>query len=139
MLGLSLFLLSLLVGLAIPRFSVPRLALSAHLIGLLQGVFLIVVGIVWPRLSFGPAAARLAFWLLAYGCLVAWTANLAGAALGAGSTIVPMAAGAARGSAAQETILMLALRSSGVALVGALLLILWGARRLVRNGDDTLA
>lgn len=131
--GLSLFLLSLFIGLAIPRFSVPRLALSAHLIGLLQGIFLIVVGMLWARLTFGPATARLAFWLLIYGCLAAWLANLLAAVLGAGNTIVPMAAGSAHGSTTEELIVMLMLRSSGVALIAALVLLLWGARSRPRG------
>ena len=115
---------------AIPRFSIPRLALSAHLIGLLQGIFLIVTGLLWPRLAFGPVSGRFAFWLLIYGCLAAWAANVAGAALGAGSGIVPIAAGAAQGSAGEELFLTLLLRSAGLALIVALALLLWGARRL---------
>lgn len=121
LIGLALFLVSLFIGLAIPRFAVPRLALSTHLIGLLQGI---VIGLLWPRLTFGPVAARLAFGLLVYGCIAAWTANLAAAAMSAGSSIVPIAAGSAHGSAAQELFVMLALRSGGVALIAALALLL---------------
>jgi hydroxylaminobenzene mutase len=135
LLGLSLFLISLIIGMAIPRFAVPRLALSAHLIGLLQGIFLIVIGMLWPRLSFGPIAAGFAFWLLVYGCLAAWAANLLAAVLGAGTTIVPMAAGGAHGSATEELTVMLILRSGGVALIAALALLVWGARRW-SNGES---
>lgn len=128
-LGLLLFAVALLLGLAIPRFSVPRLALSAHLIGVLQAIFLMLIGLLWPRLSFGRGTARVTFWLLLYGCLAAWAANLAAAALGAGNTMLPMAAGAARGNAAQELLLMLTLRSAALALIAAVVLLLWAARR----------
>ena len=42
----SSVLVTLLVELVIPLFSVPRLGLSAHVLGILQGVFLIVVGLL---------------------------------------------------------------------------------------------
>ena len=35
--GMLLFLFALLVGVGIPQFAVPRLALSAHLLGIMQG------------------------------------------------------------------------------------------------------
>ena len=34
--GVALFLIAVILGLAIPQFTVPRLALSAHLIGYLS-------------------------------------------------------------------------------------------------------
>jgi len=127
--GLLIFLCALLVGLAVPRFAVPRLGLSAHLLGLLQGLFLMLVGLLWPRLQLGSMAARVAFWALVYGCLAAWGANLLGAIWGAGNTLLPMAAGAAHGSTTQEMIIAVGLRSSAVALIAGLLLLVWGARR----------
>ena len=42
--GVLLFILALLVGLGIPKFAVPRLGLLAHLLGILQGIFLILIG-----------------------------------------------------------------------------------------------
>jgi len=42
--GILLFLFALLVGLAVPRFAVPRLGLSTHLLGLMQGTVLLVAG-----------------------------------------------------------------------------------------------
>jgi hypothetical protein len=46
--GAALFLLALFVGIAIPAFAVPRLGLSTHLLGITQGIFLLVLGLVWP-------------------------------------------------------------------------------------------
>ena len=48
--GILLFLFALLVGLAVPKFAVPRLGLSAHLLGITQGIFLMVTGVLWPKL-----------------------------------------------------------------------------------------
>jgi hydroxylaminobenzene mutase len=127
-LGVLLFLIGLLVGLAVPLFAVPRLALSVHLLGLMQGLFLAVAGILWPRLTFTRATEAAAFWLLVYGCIAAWTSNLLGAIWGAGNTIVPIAAGAARGSDVQELVIVVGLRSGGLALIVGTALLLWGLR-----------
>lgn len=127
-LGALLFLIALFIGLAVPVFAVPRLALSVHLLGLMQGLFLMIAGILWPRLALGGGAANAAFWLLAYGCIAAWTANLLGAIWGAGNSIVPIAAGAARGSDLQETVIVVMLRSGGVSLILGTALLLWGLR-----------
>ena len=43
-LGTLLFLLACLVGLVVPTFAVPRLGLSTHLLGIMQGIFLMVMG-----------------------------------------------------------------------------------------------
>ena len=128
-LGILLFLLALLVGIAVPRFAVPRLALSVHLLGLMQGLFLSVLGLLWPRLEFTPRLSAIAFWLAVYGCLGAWTANLLGAIWGAGNTIVPIAAGPARGSDFQEAVINVGLRTAAVALIATAVLVLWGLRR----------
>ena len=128
-LGALLFLVALFIGLAVPVFAVPRLALSVHLLGLMQGLFLMIAGILWPRLALARTASNAAFWLLAYGCVAAWTANLLGAVWGAGNSIVPMAAGAARGSDLQETVIVVMLRSGGASLILGTALLLWGLRR----------
>lgn len=128
-LGVALFLAALLFGLSIPHFTVPRLALSAHLIGLLQGMFLVVLGLLWSRLSLTSVQFKLAFWLVAYQAIAAPLSNLLAAAWGAGNTIIPIAAGAARGSAIQEAVINVGLRSAGAALIVGLSLVLWGLRR----------
>jgi hydroxylaminobenzene mutase len=127
-LGILLFLFALLVGLAVPRFAVPRLALSVHLLGIMQGLFLVVLGLLWPRLAFTPRVSTIAFWLAVYGCFVAWTANLLGAIWGAGNTIVPIAAGQARGSDLQEGVINVLLRTAAAALIATAVVVLWGLR-----------
>jgi hydroxylaminobenzene mutase len=129
--GTLLFLFALLVGLAVPHFAVPRLGLSAHLLGLMQGLFLMVAGLLWPRLALGEGASRLGMWLLLYGCFAAWTANVLAAVTGAGNSLLPLAAGAAQGSALQEGLIAAALRSAAVALILATVLMGWGLRTRV--------
>jgi hydroxylaminobenzene mutase len=128
-LGMFLFLLALLVGLAVPRFAVPRLGLSTHLLGIMQGTFLMVVGLMWPKLGFARVPSRIGLFLAAYGCLAAWTANLVAAVWGAGNGMLPIAAGQARGSLLQEGIIAVALRSAAASLITLAVMVLWGLRR----------
>jgi hydroxylaminobenzene mutase len=90
--GVALFLVAALLGLAVPQFAVPRVALSAHLVGILQGIFLVVVGLLWPKLTFSPIQSHLAFGLLIYQAVAAPLSNLLAAVWGAGNSIIPMAA-----------------------------------------------
>jgi hydroxylaminobenzene mutase len=126
--GILLFLFALLVGLAVPKFAVPRLGLSAHLLGIMQGIFLMVTGLLWPKLKLTRAMSRVGFWLAVYGCFAAWTANVLAGVWGAGNSMLPMAAGQARGSALQETIIATGLRTAAVSLIAVAILILWGLR-----------
>jgi (hydroxyamino)benzene mutase len=126
--GGLLFLFGLLVGLAVPRFAVPRLGLSTHLLGIMQGTFLLVGGLLWPKLTFTRSASRIGHGLAIYGCLAAWTANLLGAVWGAGNSMLPMAAGTARGSSFQEAPIRILLMSAALSLITMAILILWGLR-----------
>jgi (hydroxyamino)benzene mutase len=126
--GILLFLLALIVGLAVPKFAVPRLGLSTHLLGIMQGLFLMVIGLLWPQLKLPYAMAQGGVWLAVYGCFAAWTANLFAGILGAGNTMLPIAAGQAHGSEFQETVVAISLRTAAVSLIAVSLLILWGLR-----------
>jgi hypothetical protein len=89
-----------------------------------------VIGLVWPKLRLSRVSSRLGLLLAVYGCFAAWTANLLAGVWGAGSTMLPMAAGQAHGSALQEGVIALALRTAAVSLIAAAVLILWGLRSL---------
>ena len=126
--GMFLFLLALLIGLTIPLFKIPRLGLSAHLLGILQGIFLIVVGLLWHKFTLNIATSRVLFWLVLYGCFSAWGANVIAGVWGFGNTMLPIAAGQAHGNAFQEGLIMIMLRSAAVSLLATVILILWGLR-----------
>lgn len=125
--GVGLFLAALVVGLAVPAFAVPRLALSVHLLGLLQGLFLIALGLLWQRLALTRGVARAAAVLAVYGCAAALLAN-AVAAMAGGSELLPIASAGARSSPSLEVVVTLGLRSAAVALIAAVVLVLWGLR-----------
>ena len=126
--GILLFLCALLVGLAVPRFAVPRLGLSTHLLGLMQGTFLLVAGSLWPKLKLTGGMSRAGSYLAVYGCVAAWTANLLAAVWGAGNSMLPIAAGQARGNVVQERIIAAGLVTAAVSLIAMAIIMLWGLR-----------
>ena len=50
--GVLLFFFGLLAGFGVPAFGSSRLGLSAHLTGVQSGTALVVLGLLWPHLSF---------------------------------------------------------------------------------------
>ncbi len=131
--GMLLFLLALLIGLVVHKLEVPRLGLSAHLLGITQGLFLMVLGLLWPKLILSRVLSWAALVLVLYGCLAAWSANLLGAAWGAGNSMLPFAAGQARGSVLQETIIRVGLRTAAASLIAGSLAVIWGLRSTPRS------
>lgn len=126
-LGVLLFLLGLLVGFAVPALANPRMALASHLEGVMNGIVLLVLGLLWPRLALGERASASLFWLALYGTFANWAATLLAAFWGAGASM-PLAAGAHRGSPAQEVVVDALLVSLSLAMLGVCLLTLYGLR-----------
>jgi hydroxylaminobenzene mutase len=62
--GMFLFLLGLLTWLAGQRLNNPRMGLAAHLEGIMNGSFLVLLGAIWtevllaPRLKAAPSGVR---------------------------------------------------------------------------------
>ena len=127
-LGVLLLLLGLLTGVIVPALAVPRLGLSAHILGSSGGVFLVVFGLLWPQVRLEPRAARLGFACAVYSFYGGWLMPLLGGLWGAGATMLPLAAGSARGTPFQEAVIATGLITSAVAIVAVCLLVLWGLR-----------
>jgi len=126
-LGIALFLLGLLTGFAIPLLANPRMGLSSHLEGVMNGMFLVLLGLIWERLKLGSTALRLAFWLAVYGTFVNWATTLLAAVWGAGASM-PIAAQGHQGTPTQEVIVNIGLWSLAVSMVVVCVLVLWGLR-----------
>jgi hydroxylaminobenzene mutase len=127
-LGVLLFLLGLLTGMAIPIFENPRMGLSSHLEAILNGLFLIALGLLWARLDLGWWSKAVAFWSAVYAGFANWLATLLAAYWGAGAAMMPLAGGEQVGSAAQELAISALLLSLSAAVVLACVLVLWGLR-----------
>ena len=124
-LGALLFLLGLLTGLASGAFANPRMGLSAHLEGVMNGIFMIALGAAWGHVRLARRAERIAFWALAFGTSANWGTTLLAALWGTGR-MTPIAA-AGRSAAPWQEIMVsagLVLLSLAMLLGGAL--VLWG-------------
>src|SRR4051812_148993 len=89
--GVALFLFTSFWGFAIPYVASPRLALSVHTLSALQGVMLLALGLVWPKLELGTQAARIAFWFLLYSAFAILVAYVAASLWGAGNETMKLA------------------------------------------------
>jgi len=68
----------------VPARALPRLALSAHLVGLLGAGFLIALAALWPMLSQTPRLSRVGAVLAVCGFGGGWLVYFVAAATGAG-------------------------------------------------------
>lgn len=126
--GVALFAFSALEGFAIPSLPVPRLGLSVHTLSALQGVMLLGLGLLWPRLNLGATTSRIAFWTYIYSSFATLVPYAMAAVWGAGNSTMPLAAGAAHGSAFQEAIIKVVLYSAAPTFLVSVALIIWGLR-----------
>lgn len=131
--GVVLVLLALLIGLAIPALAVPRLGVAAHVNGVVGGLSLIVLGLLWSHLQLGPRALAAAFWLALYSFFIATLMPFLGGAWAAGATMLPLAAGTAHGTPLQEAILSAGLITAGVAVFVLFVLLFLGLRGTPRR------
>ena len=91
-LGLLLFLLGLTVGLFVQNMKNPRMALSAHLEGVMNGMFLMLLGLIWKRLLLSAILLNATFWLAVYGTFANLIAVIIAAITGIGK-MMPIAGG----------------------------------------------
>jgi hydroxylaminobenzene mutase len=126
--GFLLFLLGLMTGLVVPLMQLPRMGLSSHLEGVMNGMFLIGLGLVWPLVSL-PGWARLStFWLAIYGTFANWSATLISAMTGA-AAMMPIAGQGSTGEPMAELAVSALLGSLALAMIAVCLLVLWGLQR----------
>ncbi|WP_297593767.1 hydrogenase [Mycobacterium sp.] len=103
-LGLVLLLLGLLSGIAVPALKNARMALASHLEGLLNGMFLLLLGLLWPHIHLPDAWGITAVALIVYSAYANWLATLLAAAWGAGHRFAPIATGDYEASAPKERV-----------------------------------
>ncbi len=126
--GIFLFLLGLLTGLGISALTNPRMGLAAHLEGVMNGILLVILGLIWKEISLPARAAAALFWLALFGTYANWGTTLLGAVFGT-SKLTPIAGAGYAGAAWQEIIVAFGLVSVCIAMVLASAFVLWGLRR----------
>lgn len=87
--GFVLFTLALVTGLAVPAFLNPRMALAAHLTGVLNALTLVALGLTWGFLSLSPRQAKLTRAAFLYSAYASWGTSCLAAAWGT-SRLTPL-------------------------------------------------
>src|ERR1700760_2833996 len=80
--GIALFLIGLVTGLAEQHFTNVRMALTAHLEGVLNGIFLLAVGAIWNEVRLPSFPGKVAYWALLGGTYGNWAVTTTAAILG---------------------------------------------------------
>lgn len=125
-LGLVLFLLGLLTGFAVPALQNPRMGLSSHLEGVLNGIFLVLLGLLWPHIHLPYAWGVAAVVLVAYGAYANWLTTLLAAAWGAGHRNMPIAATDHVASAPKEFVVRFLLVSLSLSITAGVVIFIVG-------------
>lgn len=126
-LGIALFLAGLVTGFLIPLMENPRVGLSSHLEGVLNGVFLVALGAVWNRLDLTERMGKVVFYLAVFGTFANWVATFLAGLWGTGA-MMPIAAAGQAGTSLQEAIVSALLISLSFAMVATCVMLLWGTR-----------
>jgi hydroxylaminobenzene mutase len=133
-----LFGLGLVTGLVSQQFTNPRMGLSAHLEGLMNGTFLLALGGVWHRARLSPRAANIAFGSLLYGTYANWLVTTAAAFFGT-AAMTPLASGSHRAAPWQELLVGAGFGTVAISMLVAANLLLIGFGRAIAgaSGNDS--
>ena len=132
-LGILLFLLGLVIGLFIPLMANPRMGLTAHLEGVMNGMFLVVLGLIWNKISLKERWLSTAFWLNIYGSFANFLAVTIAAITGAGK-MMPIAGGK-EGTSLEEGIISFLLVSLSLAMVAVCCMVLAGLYKNIKRAS----
>ena len=125
--GVLLILLGLATGAFIPMFDNARQGLSAHTAGVQNGIVLTVLGLLWRHLHLASRLERLAAVASVFSLYAIWIALVLAAAFGT-SRSTPIAGIGYHGEAWQEALVSTLFGAGSVALIFAILGVLWGLR-----------
>ena len=133
-LGILLFLFGLLIGLIVPMMTNQRMGLSAHLEGIMNGMFLVILGLIWNKLVLNDKWLTSAFWLILYGTFANFVAVSVAAFTGAGK-MMPIAGGK-EGTTVAEGLISFLLVSLALAMIFVCLIVLTGFLKYMKQSSD---
>lgn len=128
--GMILFLLGLLTGLSIMLFKNPRMGLAAHLKAILNGIFLVVAGIIWDEIKISASLKMFCLVSLLYGTYANWLFTLLSAIWGT-SKMTPLSGSGYSGSNIQESIISAGLITVALTMIFSLVVIIYGLREKI--------
>jgi hypothetical protein len=126
--GVMLFAASLMNGFLIHIMALQRVALSAHLVGLIGAAYLIGLSALWPRLHLPQLASSVGAVCAVYGFWAGWTVYFAAALFGAGGAL-PILSGGSSGTPFAESALGIAMVTVAATLFALCGIVLMGLSR----------
>lgn len=127
-LGVLLFLTGLIIGLLAPVFENPRMGVSSHIEGVLNGMFLMLLAQIWNKINLTGRWLKVTFWLAVYGTFANCLGILFAAIFNGGKMLGIMAEGR-EGSPLVEGIIGFSLISLSVAMIIVSVAVLVGLKR----------
>lgn len=136
-LGLVLFLLGLFTGLFVQQMANPRMGLSAHLEGVLNGMFLMILGLLWKRLLLSRFWFNTAYGLVVYGTFTNLIVVIISAVTGFGK-MMPVAGGK-EGGPGIEGLIAFMLISLSLCMLAACIIVITGFYRNMMNVPEQVS
>ena len=131
-LGVLLFLFGLIIGLLVPIFENPRMGVSSHIEGVLNGMLLVILGLIWYKINLSNRWLKITFWLAVYGTFANFIGILIAAIFNGGKMLGIMANGQ-EGSPFVEGIVGFSLISLSIAMIIVSVATLVGLRRNMKS------
>ena len=125
--GFVLFALALLTGFAVPAFLNHRMALAAHLTGVVNALLLIALGLAWGLLALGPVQARLTRGAFLYGTYANWATSCLAAAWGT-SRLTPLSGAGFSAAPWQEAVVQVLQVSLALSILAGTVSVIYALR-----------
>ena len=126
--GVILFFIGLIIGLIVPIFANPRLGVSSHIEGVLNGMFLIILGLIWNKIDLSNKWLKITFLAAIYGTFMNCFAILIAAIFNVGK-MLGIAANGQEGTPIVEGIVSFSLISLSIAMLLVCVSVLIGLKR----------
>jgi hydroxylaminobenzene mutase len=91
--GILLFMVGLIIGFFVPLFANPRMGLSSHIEGILNGIFLVVLGLIWHKIEVSDLLLKITYGMALYGTFANCLGMLIAAVFNAGKSLTVAANG----------------------------------------------
>jgi hydroxylaminobenzene mutase len=134
--GIFLCTLGFIAGLFLPLYANPRAGLATHLLGITQGLFLAIVGLIYPHLKLSFTLARVNFWMLLISAYVGMVGEFMGAAFGLTKVFIITAQGFPPGSPWMENTVEIAIKGISTFILLSCFIILYGLRRIKSDSNS---
>jgi (hydroxyamino)benzene mutase len=125
--GATLFLIGLLTGLIEQHFANVRMALAAHLEGVMNGTFLLAIGAIWNEVILTPRVKLVAYWAMLVGTYGNWVVTTLAALLGT-AALSPITAAGLGVEPWKEVLVTAGFVIVGLTIIVATVLLMWGLR-----------